>query len=487
MSGTRARFNSIVRQFGICITIAVTLSANVRSASAVVKIFDGFGDADRNNDGAITGYDTDLNDSGTFNDATADAALITRGITEVTAATDPSDVGIVWSGTRSFDTTQNLSKSKLRIFNDNVPIGSEDSSQIFNHGLALGVESRGGGSSFMGRFGQSITLGTATNDKVVISLNFRSWAESNAPTTAPQINEIRWGVYQDTDHELGQTAAVGSGLVSAPPGATVMWGRDDGNWFANQPGAEGDKGIYVSNEFGSNLAAPTNARIKWEYNVAGINGTSPTGSNSNGRILEGGGVTDIAGTGGDTATIASPTTNGPGGIFNDTALAPHLLSMTITRLANGLANVAYSIDGNVVLSDDIKSTDTGYNVLQPIPFSYDYVAFRNTADYDYAIDDFKVEVLGSNAGVPGDYNNDGTVNAADYVLWRKGTGPLANEVADVGTISAADYTEWRARFGNPSAGSGASLAGGAVPEPATVWMLLMGAFAWKGSARRRFA
>jgi PEP-CTERM motif len=71
-------------------------------------------------------------------------------------------------------------------------------------------------------------------------------------------------------------------------------------------------------------------------------------------------------------------------------------------------------------------------------------------------------------GVPGDYNNNGTVDAADYVLWRNG-GPLQNEVADIGTVSPADYTEWRARFGNV-AGAGASLGAAAVPEPAS-WLL----------------
>ena len=95
-------------------------------------------------------------------------------------------------------------------------------------------------------------------------------------------------------------------------------------------------------------------------------------------------------------------------------------------------------------------------MLQPPAFSYDYVAFRPTADYDYAIDNFMVETF--TAGVLGDYNNNGKVDAADYVLWRNG-GPLSNEVDTPGTVNAADYTEWRARFGNP--GSGAGLGGAA--------------------------
>jgi hypothetical protein len=86
--------------------------------------------------------------------------------------------------------------------------------------------------------------------------------------------------------------------------------------------------------------------------------------------------------------------------------------------------------------------------------------------------------------VPADYNNNGTVDAGDYVAWRKG-GSLENEVVDTGTISPGDYTEWRARYGNSSIGdvrstdfyirsieiktaaSGSGLEGGSVPEPST--------------------
>jgi hypothetical protein len=500
MAGTRARFISSLRQLGICITIIALVSPNVPSAHAVVKIFDGFGDADRNNDGAIASYDTDWNDSGTFNDFTVtgeppvysgpDAALASRGITEVTAAQDSSDVGIVWFGSRSFDTPANLVKSKLRIINDNVAIGAETTADIHGDGLALGVESRGGGSSLIGRFGQTIELGPVAGDKVVVSVDWRVWREANDNASQPSAgNALRWGIYQDTDNEFGQTAPRGDGFVSSPPGETVMWGRDDGNWFSAAPGAEGDKGINTELPFGP-AGNPQNARIRWEWNVLNING----GTND-GRILEGNAPSNtIGGGGGDTGTIALPGVSpdpgdGPGGVITDlSSFVPHTLKLEIVRLADGLAQVATFVDTTELLRDEIKTTDTGFNVLDPTPFTYDsfdYVVFRNaTNDWDYVLDNFKVEVFGSNAGLAGDYNNDGSVNAADYVLWRKGTGTLANEVADSGVFSAADYTEWRARFGNPS-GSGSSLDGASVPEPATICMFIVGAIALIGCTRQR--
>jgi hypothetical protein len=80
-------------------------------------------------------------------------------------------------------------------------------------------------------------------------------------------------------------------------------------------------------------------------------------------------------------------------------------------------------------------------------------------------------------GVPGDYNNNGIVDAADYTLWRNNlNGPstaLQNRnPLNVGNISQADYTFWKQRFGSTS-GSG-SVGTSPVPEPAACWLLIVG-------------
>jgi hypothetical protein len=97
----------------------------------------------------------------------------------------------------------------------------------------------------------------------------------------------------------------------------------------------------------------------------------------------------------------------------------------------------------------------------------------------------RLNVLGVTVGVPGDFNNNGVVDAADYVLWRNG-GPLQNEVSDSGVVTDQDYADWRARFGNAS-GSGSSFGAAAVPEPTTFLLLMLIApfFAGRNLGRTR--
>jgi hypothetical protein len=74
------------------------------------------------------------------------------------------------------------------------------------------------------------------------------------------------------------------------------------------------------------------------------------------------------------------------------------------------------------------------------------------------------------AGTPGDYNDNGTVDAADYVVWRDG-GPLQNETVTVGLVTGEDYDEWRANFGTmASGGSAIAQSGNRVPEPAIAYL-----------------
>ena len=60
----------------------------------------------------------------------------------------------------------------------------------------------------------------------------------------------------------------------------------------------------------------------------------------------------------------------------------------------------------------------------------------------------------------GDYNASGTVDAADYVVWRNTLGQMGHGLAADGNgngiVDQADYNVWRANFGRSAAASGAS-------------------------------
>ena len=94
------------------------------------------------------------------------------------------------------------------------------------------------------------------------------------------------------------------------------------------------------------------------------------------------------------------------------------------------------------------------------------------------------EMSGPVTPLLGDFNGDHSVDAADYVVWRKNLGTDFNlggngdeTGASAGVVDAADYAMWTANFGNDSAGAGAVVAAAStVPEP-SVWMLLLPAVA----------
>jgi hypothetical protein len=79
----------------------------------------------------------------------------------------------------------------------------------------------------------------------------------------------------------------------------------------------------------------------------------------------------------------------------------------------------------------------------------------------------------------GDYNNNGSVDAADYVVWRDRLGQtfaLPNrDPASSGAVSMADYNAWRSRFGNTNSAA-AAISSSAVPEPSTLALVMISVF-----------
>jgi hypothetical protein len=100
-----------------------------------------------------------------------------------------------------------------------------------------------------------------------------------------------------------------------------------------------------------------------------------------------------------------------------------------------------------------------------------------------------MQILAAPPAVPGDYSRNGTVDAADYVVWRDRLGTnvqLFNEVAGVtpGMVTAEDYTAWKERFGKTS-GAGGGIVGASIPEPSTLAYMAGIVCALAGAMNRR--
>jgi len=93
---------------------------------------------------------------------------------------------------------------------------------------------------------------------------------------------------------------------------------------------------------------------------------------------------------------------------------------------------------------------------------------------DYVVDQVFVRMIG---GTTGDYNNDGVVNAADYVVWRKTLGSFSELAADgdgSGNISVHDYNVWRQNFGNPTINASNVASNAPEPTPVAVAAIVFG-------------
>jgi hypothetical protein len=136
----------------------------------------------------------------------------------------------------------------------------------------------------------------------------------------------------------------------------------------------------------------------------------------------------------------------------------------------------------------VYSTYSTQQNPQPANFAAFGVAPNGTytlfADLTYYRNEI-INIMNAHATVlPGDYNNDGVVDNADYIVWRKGLGTM---------FAPNGYDVWRAHFGETAAGVGSaltasgSLSSGAlgVPEPSGLVLALGAAGVFLFYIRRR--
>jgi hypothetical protein len=323
---------------------------------------------------------------------------------------------------------------------DALGISIVDDSAGLGSGNALRVEPITTGQSIMGVFGTPIFVPAAIGSKLTLRFEMRNDFFGGAvPGT------FRFGLYDAKTNTAGDEEAF--------PNA-AGFGGTDGDWDAAQPGSRFDPGIHVQqdNDVAQTCCPPTATRLREESGAFG---------------------TQFGG--GDERNVAQPAGAFPG--LNQ-ADGKNILTLEVERLAAGIEAGAlrytYTLN-NGTETDSISGLKLGSEFINPLTTdTYDYFSlFYDGVSEGMArwlIDNVTIDVTTPGQDLVGDYNEDGTVNAADYTVWRDGGSP---------DDTIAGYNLWKANFGNSGGG-----AGSAVPEPSSCILVLTAIVAWAGLRRR---
>jgi len=151
---------------------------------------------------------------------------------------------------------------------------------------------------------------------------------------------------------------------------------------------------------------------------------------------------------------------------------------TYTTLV-GTANL--NVQNPVDAMQHNRDTVATISNLSPQTSNILYVEFVGSNGHDGYLNELRI--VGSTPALTGDYNANGKVDAADYVVWREAlnTNTVLPNDPTGGTIGITQYNTWRANFGNGGAGSAS-----AVPEPAAGLLAILAAvFVGRISSARR--
>ena len=147
--------------------------------------------------------------------------------------------------------------------------------------------------------------------------------------------------------------------------------------------------------------------------------------------------------------------------------------------------IRFYVDGNLhfMVNKDSSMSDANFttakNIILNLAVGGNFggdpdgsTVFPQTMLVDY------VRVWQPQTGLLGDYNGDGNVDAADYVVWRKSLGQIgigmAADGSGNGSIGPEDYDVWASNLGNSALLGGAAIAVPTVPEPATAATMAVG-------------
>jgi hypothetical protein len=148
---------------------------------------------------------------------------------------------------------------------------------------------------------------------------------------------------------------------------------------------------------------------------------------------------------------------------------------SMTTVSIPLANFTRQLAGEFINEGDGLLTD--FNLYQ-----LNLETLVGVGLVNLEIESIRV-LLPAPPGLPGDFNKNNVVDAADYTVWRDHLGAphesgLNGNGDGANGVDAGDFTLWKNNFGDtPGAGA---FGGGVVPEPGTgvLGLIVLGALAW---------
>jgi hypothetical protein len=129
-----------------------------------------------------------------------------------------------------------------------------------------------------------------------------------------------------------------------------------------------------------------------------------------------------------------------------------------------LVDAPYGAGGPILVTDFNSVGDA--DIIMQTAFGYTTLVDGSFLKSGYAPAQLVAIAARPPAGVQGDYNDDGVVDVADYILWRNNWGQSVVPPNDPtpGFVSTNDYSIWKANYGKMR-GSAGSYSGEPVPEP----------------------
>jgi hypothetical protein len=346
------------------------------------------------------------------------------------------------------------------------------------------------GNVIVGR--SSGVLGTPTNGKIIqegglFKIPLNPLDLGNAETSARTGNGNGTYDYRGGMLEVSQDGGSGLRLAAGGSGGTGGIGRFImGNPGPTSPGYVRAFDVNVAANEGNSIIlanGTTNGVGIFEFHSNGTNGTRPIQVNRNLIINNGG-----SGTGGavrsarlDLVRDTPPMVDGLGvpqnlGLF-DVAFSDPL--GTSTTGAGTLGDFFSNADGTILLNQgaevsamfegSIYTWTISYtgNITWTDPNAGTVASISDMGGVDVVLKGLSSMIVPS--GLDGDHNEDGTVDAADYVAWRK-----------LNIDGPGGYGDWFENFGESQAGAGGA---GGVPEPCGL-MLALSAIAAAVCVRR---